>query len=287
MFFAAFPWAIGPMLGVWLHTLWRPAPFILAGACALALLTVFTSLRLGNGKAITRSSQRGMNPLAYLGRFFRQPRLIAGWLFAVIRSTGWWVYIVYLPYFCIEHAPADGSGFTSPEFAKLVGGIALSFSNGLLIISPLILRLARRGSVPVAVRTGFALCGGFFLLAFLLSPWPWATVASLVCAAVFLVTLDVVGGLPFLMSVKPSERTEMSAIYSSFRDVSSIVTPGMAWAVLAVAPTAAIFGVSALFMGGAFAIARTLHPRLGVHRPSAGGRAATPPGSAPASPPPP
>ena len=30
------------------------------------------------------------NPLAFLDRFFRQPRLIAGWLFAVIRSCGWW-----------------------------------------------------------------------------------------------------------------------------------------------------------------------------------------------------
>ena len=273
MFFAAAPWAVGPMLGVWLHSVWAPAPFILAGVFALGLLAVFLSLGLGNGKAITRAAKAGANPIAYIGRFVRQPRLIAGWLFAVIRSTGWWVYVVYLPYFCIEHAPADGSGFTSPEFAKQVGGIALSFTNALLLSAPLILRLARRGSVPVAVRTGFALCGSLFLLAFVVSAWPWATVASLVAASVFLVALDVVGGLPFLMSVKPSERTEMSAIYSSFRDVSSIVTPGMAWAVLAVAPTAAIFAVTAGFMGGAFAIARTLHPRLGSQRPSAGGKA--------------
>ena len=31
--------------------------------------------------------------------------------------------------------------------------------------------------------------------------------------------------MPFLMAVKPSERTEMSAVYSSFRDVSGILTP--------------------------------------------------------------
>jgi MFS transporter, ACDE family, multidrug resistance protein len=28
------------------------------------------------------------------------------------------------------------------------------------------------------------------------------------------------------MAVKPSERTEMAAVYSSFRDVSGILTPG-------------------------------------------------------------
>ena len=271
MFFSAVPWAVGPMAGVWLHSLWKPAPFLLAGTFALALLAVFLSLGLGNGKSIARAGRAGLNPLAYIGRFMRQPRLVAGWLFAVIRSTGWWVYVVYLPYFCIEQAPADGSGFTDPEFAKLVGGIALSFTNVLLLSAPLVLRMVRRGSVPVAVRIAFALCAIFFLLAFMLSPWPWATVACLVGASIFLVALDVAGGLPFLMSVKPSQRTEMSAIYSSFRDVSSIVTPGMAWAVLALAPTAAIFGMTGTLMVGAYAIARRLHPRLGTLRPSAGG----------------
>jgi MFS transporter, ACDE family, multidrug resistance protein len=65
------------------------------------------------------------NPLAYLGRFFRQPRLIAGWLFAVMRSCGWWVYVVYLPIFCIEAGLGDK-----------VGGIALSLSNALLFTTP-------------------------------------------------------------------------------------------------------------------------------------------------------
>jgi MFS transporter, ACDE family, multidrug resistance protein len=273
MLYAAGPWAVGPMLGVWLHSLWRPAPFLLAGALALVLLTTFWVLRLGNGRQIARARRPAVNPLAYLARFFRQPRLIAGWLFAVIRSTGWWVYVVYLPYFCIEHAPADGSGFASPDLARQVGGIALSFSNALLFVAPLILRLARRGSVRIAVRVSFALCAGFFALAVLLSPWPWATVACLVAASVFLVALDVVGGLPFLMAVKPSERTEMSAVYSSFRDVSSILTPGAAWAVLALAPTAAIFGVCAAGMGAAWTVAGRMHPRLGTSRPSASGQA--------------
>ena len=92
----------------------------------------------------------------------------------------------------------------------------------------------------------------------------------MMAASVFLVTLDVVGGLPFLMSVKPSERTEMSAVYSSFRDVSSIVTPGLAWAVLFVAPTAAIFAATAALMGAAWTITGRLHPRLGTQRPSRG-----------------
>ncbi len=259
MFYAATPWAVGPMLGVWLHDQWKPLPFLMAGGFALALVTAFWILRLGNGKQIVKAAGPAVNPLAYLGRFFAQPRLIAGWSFAVIRSTGWWVYVVYLPYFCIE----QGLG-------NKVGGIALSLSNAMLFAAPFVLRLARRSSVRISVRWSYGLCGGLFLVAALVSPLPWLTVIAMMAASTLLVTLDVVGGLPFLMSVKPSERTEMSAVYSSFRDVSSIVTPGMAWAVLFVAPTAAIFATTAGLMGLAWVTAGKLHPRLGVQRPSRG-----------------
>jgi MFS transporter, ACDE family, multidrug resistance protein len=110
-----------------------------------------------------------------------------------------------------------------------------------------------------------------FVTSALVAPLPWLTVAAMMLASVMLVMLDVVGGLPFLMSVKPSERTEMSAVYSSFRDVSSILTPGAAWLVLAVAPTAAIFAVCGAGMAMGWAVAGRMHPRLGVLRPSRGG----------------
>jgi ACDE family multidrug resistance protein len=38
MAYAAAPWSIGPLLGVWLHDQWAPAPFLLAGGFALLLL---------------------------------------------------------------------------------------------------------------------------------------------------------------------------------------------------------------------------------------------------------
>jgi MFS transporter, ACDE family, multidrug resistance protein len=80
----------------------------------------------------------------------------------------------------------------------------------------------------------------------------------------------VVGGLPFLMAVKPSERTEMSAVYSSFRDVSGIVTPGVAFLVLLLAPLPVVFAACAGGMAAAWGMAGRLHPRLGDPRPSRG-----------------
>ncbi len=252
MFYAAASWAIGPLLGVWLYALWPPAPFLLAGGCAATLLAVFWWLRLGNGKAIAKARGPALNPLAYLGRFAAQPRLIAGWIFAVMRSCGWWVYVVYLPIFCVE----AGLG-------KHLGGTALSITNLLLFAAPFMLARVRRSSVRLSVRLGFGLGAVLFFAAALASPVAWVTVGLCMAASVFLVLLDVVGGLPFLMAVKPSERTEMSAVYSSFRDVSGILTPGAAYLVLLVAPLPGIFAAVGLGLGAAWAIAGQLHPRLG------------------------
>jgi ACDE family multidrug resistance protein len=259
MFYAAACWAGGPMLGIWLRTLWQPAPFLVAGAFAVALLTAFWILRLGNGKQIARAKGPALNPLAYLGRFFAQPRLIAGWLFAVMRSCGWWVYVVYLPIFCIESGLGDK-----------VGGISLSVTNFMLFSTPVLLRFVHRATVRWAVQGAFAYGACLFIAAGLLSGQPWVTVGLLFFGSFALIFLDVAGGLPFMMAVKPSERTEMAAVYSSFRDVSSVLTPGAAWLVLLVAPVAGVFVAAGVGMTVAGIIAARLHPRLGVRRPSHG-----------------
>ncbi len=258
MLYAAVFWVVGPMLGVWLWSHWAPLPFALAGMFAAAQLWVFRMLRLGNGKQITRGGASG-NPLGFLGRFFAQPRLIAGWLFATIRSCGWWVYVVYLPIFCAQAGLGD-----------TLGGMCLSLTNCLLFAAPVILRLVNRMTVRRAVVVWFGFGATLFVLAGVASPLPMLAVLLLVAGSVSLVVLDVAGGLPFLMAVRPSERTEMAAIYSSFRDVSGILTPGVAWLVLLAAPVAGVFVASGLAMAAAAGIASRLHPRLGAPRPSHG-----------------
>ena len=79
-----------------------------------------------------------------------------------------------------------------------------------------------------------------------------------------LVLLDVCAGLPFLMAVKPSERTEMSAVYSSFRDVSGILSPALAWLVLQFSPVSGVFAAGGCALLLAWVLAGQLHPQLGV-----------------------
>lgn len=255
MFYSALGWTAGPMAGVMLMEVWAPAPFVISGVAATAMLIIFWAMRLGNGKLITKARGQAKNPLAFLPRFFAQPRLVAGYMFAMIRSCGWWIYVVYLPIFAIENGLGDQ-----------LGGILLSATNAMLFAAPLILRWVQGRSLRSAVRMGFAACATCFLAAAALSGWPAASVTVLVFGSVWLIVLDICAGLPFLMAVKPSERTEMSAIYSSYRDVSGILTPGAAALVLLVTPVAGVFAAGGVTLFGAWTVAARLHPRLGRPR---------------------
>lgn len=246
-------WTVGPVLGVWLLQFWAGAPFAIVGVAAAALLVTFWRLRLGDGRVIALTRKSTASPLLYLRHFVAQPRLVAGWLFTVIRSCGWWVYHVYIGIFAVQ----NGLG-------EQTGGIATSLANMGLFLAPLMLRWMQRHTVRKAVRTGFLVSACCFILGTVFSPFPWVTVALLVLGSYFLVLLDICGGLPFLMSVKPSQRTEMSAVYSSFRDVSGILSPALVWLVLQFAPVAGVFAAVGLALLGAWAVAGQLHPQLGV-----------------------
>jgi MFS family permease len=255
LLYSGLPWSVGPFLGVWLMDRSPLAPFMLSIAASLCQLAYFWYLRLGDGKVIAKALRPPANPLAYMPRFLVQPLLVAGWLFAVIRSVGWQIYIVYLPIFAIE------SGMS-----EQIGGLSLSVSNAFLFLTPLMLRFLHRTSVRTAIIVGFCGSAALFIAAMTTAPLPPVAVACLLFATLFLVSLDVSGGLPFLMSVKPSERNEMAAIYATFRDVSAVLSPAFARLILGFAPLAAVFGACGLALLSCALIARQLHPRLGKKR---------------------
>jgi len=251
LFYSGAAWTIGPFLGIWLMGIWKPAPFVLAGLAACLLLMIFWKLRLGNGKAIHKAKTKPPNAFAYLHRFIKQPRLVTGWTFAVIRSCAWWVYVIYLPIYAVENG-----------YSEQLGGILLSATNALLFLTPLMLK-AMRGRVRKTVIVGFTCSGVLFFLATFEGFGPLLAIGLLVCGSLFLILLDMSAGLPFLMAVRPSERTEMSAVYSTYRDVSGVITPGSASLLLIFAPLQMMFGLTAVSLFACSYLAGKLHPRLG------------------------
>jgi len=255
MFYGGLGWTLGPLLGVWSLQLGQGAPFAVVAMGAMAMLYLIRVMRLGDLRthALARHRPVSHNPLAILRRFFAQPRLVAGWFFALMRSCGWWVYFVYVGIYAVQNGLGDQ-----------VGGVATSVANAGLFLAPLMLRWIQRHSVRRSLRGAFLLGGACFLTAALLSSWPWPTVLVLMLGTLCLVLLDVCAGLPFMMAVKPSQRTEMSAVYSSFRDFSGILSPALAWVVLQFSPVAGVFAMAGVCLLAGWVVAGYLHPQLGV-----------------------
>ncbi|MDP2121778.1 MAG: MFS transporter [Hoeflea sp.] len=255
LLFSGIPWSVGPFLGVVLMDLHPKIPFLISIAACLVMLFYFWHLRMGDGKVITSARRPPANPLRYLPRFFRQPTLVAGWFYATMRSVGWSIYIIYVPIFAVKSGLSDQ-----------IGGLALSISNAFLFLTPLMLGYLQKTGVRNALVTGFAGSGVLFVAATLLSGFPWPAIAILVSATLFLVLLDICGGLPFLLTVKPSERTQMAAVYSTFRDVASVGSPAFAWLVLLFMPVHGVFAATGAALLGCALIARRTHPGLGRRR---------------------
>jgi len=70
LFYGAWGWAIGPVLGVWLMSLWHGAPFVLVAVAAMVMLWLTRRMRLGSGKAIAVVRARASHPLANCGASF-------------------------------------------------------------------------------------------------------------------------------------------------------------------------------------------------------------------------
>jgi hypothetical protein len=83
-----------------------------------------------------------------------------------------------------------------------------------------------------------------------------------VSAALGGVTLDVLGNIPFMRMVKPRERTEMTMIFSTWREGSQLLTPLLVSLVLLFAPFKIFYVLLALFLFGAAIKASYLPRRL-------------------------
>ena len=174
MFYSTLGWTVGPVLGVFLFKWWKPAPFLIATFAAFGMLGMFLFMRLGNGKLIVKSIASPTNSLAYFPKFLRRHRLVSGWTFAAARSSGWWVYVVYLPIFAVENG-----------LSEELGGSLLSLTNSALFITPLMLRWIKRKSIKKAVRTGFLASAILFILAYITAGIPIFAVATLMCGSFF------------------------------------------------------------------------------------------------------
>ena len=114
--------------------------------------------------------------------------------------------------------------------------IVLSFVSGLLLASTLVRKLADKFCTRTIIITGLLITAlGIFAL-FLQDKATPLGLAFWILAAIGGAMLDVLGNIPFLRMVKPRERTEMTMIFSTWREISQLLTPLVATLVLLILP---------------------------------------------------
>ncbi len=252
LLYTGIAWMIGPALGLWLwEEVGHWAPFMLSACAISAMLAYFWYLRLGHSEVIQKAKRPSVNIFRIIPRYFAQSALRIAYCITLSRAIFWMTVFIYGPIYVVE------SGLS-----PWVAGIFLSLVSSLLIISPLIRRIAsRHGTRPVIVSALWSTGIAMVFLFFLGEPKPigllfWI-VASLGGAVV-----DVLGNIPFMRLVKPRERTEMTMIFSTWREGSQLLTPLLVSLVLLVAPFETFYLLLAAILIFAGSVATFLPRRL-------------------------
>jgi MFS family permease len=248
MVFNGAVWLVGPSLGIWLwnnSTPWSPFLVAVLGACAM--LAYFWRLRLGPNEIVRRASNHSVNPLKVIPRYFEQPALRIAYLITLSRSMFWVALFVYGPIYAVEAG-----------LSNWIAGGLLSIVSGLLFFSPLFRKLSDLFGTRTIIIAGQLITGVSVLALYLIREAQPIGLLFWVLAAFGAAMLDVLGNIPFMRMVKPRERTEMTMIFSTWREGSELVTPLTAAVILLVLP----FHWFYLFLGGLLLVAAAVSSYL-------------------------
>lgn len=232
-------WMIGPALGVFLYDRIGPVgPQLVVLAASFILICVFWYVKLNDPELLPAGTIQAKNPLQYIKRFAKQPRLRLAWTIAFGRSCFWATLFIYGPLVLLE-------GGATKQF----GGIVISLSQASLFLALSYGKVAQRVGVRRVVTVCLALSGLFALLAGLTGAHqPFVTAGFMLAGAVACVGLDAVGGIPYLRAVKPRERQSLTPVYRTFIELSELL-PGVVFAIaLTFFATPIVFGLLGMFL---------------------------------------
>ena len=236
MFFSGLSWTLGPWLGVYLRDSIAPwLPFAIASVTALGLLIYFWYLRLSDDPALQALRVAPPSVARNLAHYFAQPALRRAWILSVGRSSFWLMFFVYAPIYVVSVGLSD-----------VIAGAIVSLGSSALFLVPLWGWIGRRHGFRLVLVSGYSLAGFTLLSLIAASGSAWLGVTLLLVAAFAMGIVDGAGNLPFLRSVEASERREMTAVFSTYRDMGQLVPPGAFAMILNFFALPAIF----LTMGG-------------------------------------
>ncbi len=216
MLFTVLALTIGPFLGVFLQNrVGHSVPFIIGGLAVVGMLVHFHVLGLQH--TILKWTATGSNnPLHHIRRFFRQPRLRLAYGLTLARSCWWAMFVIYVPIY----AKQTGLG-------ELTGAGIVSIGTAWTLTVPFWGWVGRRFGLRYLVSIGFVVTSALSMLAFALAGTPVLASGLLIFGALGASMLDGAGNVLFLRAVRTFERSEMAAVFATYRDSGQLATPGL------------------------------------------------------------
>jgi MFS family permease len=254
LLFAGGAFALGPWIGVYLHrNVAENLTYVVAALSTLTLLTYFWTLRLADNPSLQAAVAPPPSPLSFVSRFLSQPRLVLSWVLALGRN-GWWVMnFIYTPIYV-----------TNAGFRPEIGGALVSLGLAPMLLVRVWGRIGQAIGIRNLLAIGYGLTGIASLAAAVAAAAGVPLLCmALMCLAAFSATMiDGAGNVPFLRAVHHYERAAMTSVFMTFRQVGSLLIPGVLAVVLWVFPLWAVFAVGGLMTLGMATLSRYLPQRL-------------------------
>lgn len=234
--YVAVAWLAGPTLGTLLWSqLSHAAPFLVAAASGVGLIAYHWRLRFAHHPVLRGPVTPPPHPIAAVPRFFAQRYLRAAYAITLFRAMFWAALFVYGPLYVVDAG-----------FPVWMAGVFLSMASAMLLWSPLVLRASHRLGVRTMIIVGFGLIAGSLVLLTLIGAPRRIGVLVWLVGAIGGGTLDVLGNIPFMRLVKPRERTAMTAVFTTWREMSFLLAPLLAAGVLLIGPLWLLYPVLAV-----------------------------------------
>ncbi|HEY9567159.1 MAG TPA: MFS transporter [Thalassobaculum sp.] len=250
--FMGVAWFIGPALGIWLYKTHGLLAVCLPSACfAVLALGYFWFLRMQENPAVAPATRKPPMPWDNIRRFLAQPRLRLAWVIPFARSAFWTTFFVYPPLYIVK---AGGD--------EMLAAAMLSGGQGLLFLAPVAGRLGSRFGIRRMIMGALAFSGLLSVVAGLVSPGPVAMAVIFFVASFGTVTLDALGNIPFLRSVHPYERSEMTSVFRTYIEMSQLLPQAIYAGLLLMLPPGSVFVALGVLMIATAGIAGYLPRRL-------------------------
>jgi ACDE family multidrug resistance protein len=216
IFSSVFALTIGPFFGVLMEErLSHESPYIFSAVCVFLALFYFRLLGL-HRVSITRAESGNANPVAYLLRFFSQPRLRLAYGLVTARSCWWAMFVIYTPIYAVQ----AGMG-------ELAGAAIVSLGTAWTLSVPFWGWFGRKYGVRYLLRMGFLTTSALTLLIYSATSIPMLAATLMVISALGATMLDGMGNVLYYRAVRGRERSEMTAVFATYRDVSQLAAPGL------------------------------------------------------------